>query len=1133
MIKKDVLTALLLKNPDQNTEKIGQILYDEYDCHLDCVETIKQFAEYIKFRLYDVILAAGVTIQLKEAVMYAGTAYPEVPVLCIADTHDEKCITRIKEYGVADIVFSDNIARLPFAVNRAVRQYEKRFGLISIISGRFRDAQKLAHVGYCEYDAHTGELYLSEEVYRIYDQEPKTLKLKPGAENDCMQRVELLHLFRIFEQIKKELMPIQTEFWIERPDGTKKYLVLTGKPKTDANGELISIIATIQDISERVLAESVDKNRAEFEHTILSLAQDFINAPYDRMKDSIIEATRTVAEFCGVDRVFIYRYDWDKNLAEFQLEWSRKTEDDLDAKLETIALTDLDTVIKQHSKGRAFLWNSVDELPERSRVRQIANRYKMKSVCTFPMVAKSEIVGIIAFVTLEQHKYWTQAEVSAIEIFCQMMTSVLRLEENEKQLRSLNESYRLMLDSLDEGIGLYDRDGRTLNINLHMAERFGKTVEECLGINICELMRDEPGLESLSERCEKLTEVFDTGLPVKFVDNRDGHYYYNRLIPGLKNGRVTTATLITSDITDSKRAEEEANRNAVLEKEAQLLREIEHEYMEILDSSIESSWIIDQKTNYISYSSQWQRKLNMYAQLEEAGDPYYTSLIHPDDVERVIRERREAYEQKKARIKIEFRIKELDGQYRWYLEQSKLVLDEEGRPSKVYGTMMDITDRKAAIDKIKVISEDLAAEVEALKTIHGLYSNFIMQGDIDTAYKDILGAAVCMTGSTQGSIQLYEIINGMEKLRMVCTQGLGEEFVQAFMYMGLDDGNCGLAYKEKRRIISRGILHADLIRLAPSIVFLVNEGIDCVQSTPMITSSGKYVGVLNTYHKVDKQFHERELRMLDMLARLVADTTERYETEHSLQQSEKRALALVEELRIEDHNKNKFISGLSYELRNPLATIVAGLYLLNHSDDALQVERVRSIIEHQVNHLNRLVDDLLDFTRIVNNKIALKKERINLNSLAIYSVNDIKTQFDKKGVMLKVEISEPIYLDADPVRITQIIGNLLFNAMTHTENGGETIIRIYRENGDAVIKVKDSGSGFNPEILPTIFHAFAQVDNPIESFKRGFGLGLAIVKGIAELHRGSVSAYSEGPGKGSVITVRLPLHLDYEAEAKK
>ena len=237
------------------------------------------------------------------------------------------------------------------------------------------------------------------------------------------------------------------------------------------------------------------------------------------------------------------------------------------------------------------------------------------------------------------------------------------------------------------------------------------------------------------------------------------------------------------------------------------------------------------------------------------------------------------------------------------------------------------------------------------------------------------------------------------------------------------------------------------------------------------------------------------------------------------------ALALVEKLQITDKNKNTFLSSLSHELRNPLATITAGLQLMDMSSDAASISETKEIIKSEVKQLTNLVDDLLDVTRIVTNRVVLRKEIVCLNDICLSRANAFKLLYMHKQIGLEIRITDdPVCIEADPVRISQIIGNLLHNALKFTEEGkGYVRFDMHVENREAVLCVCDNGIGIEPQIMPSIFEPFVQGESVLDRTSSGLGLGLPIVKAMTELHGGRVHAYSAGTPKGSSFFIYLPL----------
>ncbi|HET6410823.1 MAG TPA: ATP-binding protein [Anaeromyxobacter sp.] len=233
-----------------------------------------------------------------------------------------------------------------------------------------------------------------------------------------------------------------------------------------------------------------------------------------------------------------------------------------------------------------------------------------------------------------------------------------------------------------------------------------------------------------------------------------------------------------------------------------------------------------------------------------------------------------------------------------------------------------------------------------------------------------------------------------------------------------------------------------------------------------------------------------------------------------------------ERLRQEDVHKNDFLAVLSHELRNPLAPLHNAIWLLDRPDvTPLQAARARQTVNRQLMHLTRLVDDLLDVTRISQGKIRLQRARVDLCELVRRTVEDHRSLFAASEVDLVYASGDrPAFVDADPTRMAQVVGNLLANAARFSEPGGAVRIAVSREEGPAaVLTVKDQGVGFSPELGESLFLPFIQADHTLHRSRGGLGLGLSLVKGLVELHGGTVAARSAGLGQGAEFQVRLPM----------
>jgi signal transduction histidine kinase/DNA-binding response OmpR family regulator len=242
---------------------------------------------------------------------------------------------------------------------------------------------------------------------------------------------------------------------------------------------------------------------------------------------------------------------------------------------------------------------------------------------------------------------------------------------------------------------------------------------------------------------------------------------------------------------------------------------------------------------------------------------------------------------------------------------------------------------------------------------------------------------------------------------------------------------------------------------------------------------------------------------------------------------------LIERIQEADRRKDEFLGMLAHELRNPLGPIRNSVQLLQWiGPKEPRLMQLSDIIDRQVTHMTRLIDDLLDATRLAHGKILLRKERCNLCKIVQQTIEDYRSIFDASGLELETHIpSNPLWVEGDPTRLVQAIGNLLHNAHKFTNPGGRVIIRLEQnEDGQAVITISDTGIGIETKMLPFIFDVFRQAEQGLDRARGGLGLGLALVKGLIKLHGGEVQAFSKGPGQGAEFTIRLPV-VSVEAAA--
>jgi len=278
-----------------------------------------------------------------------------------------------------------------------------------------------------------------------------------------------------------------------------------------------------------------------------------------------------------------------------------------------------------------------------------------------------------------------------------------------------------------------------------------------------------------------------------------------------------------------------------------------------------------------------------------------------------------------------------------------------------------------------------------------------------------------------------------------------------------------------------------------------------------LNADERVLGVLAVGSRVRDAFEVDELEFLRTVTRYMTIAYER--------------LRLVRELREADRKKDDFIALLAHELRNPLAPLRSGLHVMRLAEhDSAAVARARTIMERQLSHMVRLIDDLLDVSRISLNKLQLRRSRVTLAEIVLTAVETARPVIDRAEHHLEVVLPpEPVLLDADLTRLAQVLGNLLTNAAKFTPKRGHITLKAEVQGETVLVAVQDDGIGLRAESLKAIFDMFSQVEHSVERSTGGLGIGLALVRGLTEMHGGSVRAESAGLGCGSCFYVRLPL----------
>jgi PAS domain S-box-containing protein len=439
------------------------------------------------------------------------------------------------------------------------------------------------------------------------------------------------------------------------------------------------------------------------------------------------------------------------------------------------------------------------------------------------------------------------------------------------------------------------------------------------------------------------------------------------------------------------------------------------------------------------------------------------------------------------------------------------VCDAHGNIIGASKVARDITAQKQSQDSLVTLRDELAAQLADLRRLHEMSVRLSTTLELQPILEETLRTAAALEGADMGLVSLMTA--EQSGLTVRTSLGFKPEFLAMADRLAPGRGACGTCFLERRRVVVEDvemdpIFEPDLLEAARQ------AGFRGIHSTPLITRSGKIVGVLSTHFRRPHRPSDREKHLIDLCARQAVDFIEN--------------ARLYDELRESDRRKDEFLATLAHELRNPLAPISNSLEILRLSDDLSPgAEHVRDIMERQVNHMIRLVDDLLEVSRITRGKIELKKERVELVTIIRSAVETSRPLIETARHQLAISISpEPMTLEADPVRLAQVIANLLNNAAKYTNPEGQIWLGARRDRNDVIVSVRDNGLGIPAEMLPRIFDMFSQVDRTLKRSQGGLGIGLTLARNLVQMHGGQIEVQSGGIGLGSEFLVRLPLAHD-------
>jgi PAS domain S-box-containing protein len=532
--------------------------------------------------------------------------------------------------------------------------------------------------------------------------------------------------------------------------------------------------------------------------------------------------------------------------------------------------------------------------------------------------------------------------------------------------------------------------------------------------------------------------------------------------PIVRDGRVVEVWGISRDITERKRNEE-------------ALRQAEERLRVALESARLVAWDWDLATNRIVCSDTAADLFGIQAGSAEE----FLRLIHPED-QAAVRETITRTIAAGGSYDVEFRVPLRSGEVRWIAEKGKTHCDTHGRPQRVVGVCADISGRKRSDEVLRQSQRQLQLACEAARL--GWWD-----WDLQTGALAWSGYHEAIFGLPPGSF------NGTYGTFLSCVHPEDRDRLARAVARAIREHT---PYEEEYRVVWPDA----------STHWATGKGHCYYDDEGRPVRMSGVVAEITARKQADEE--RRQLLAREQLARAEAER-------------------LLKEVCEADRRKDEFLAMLAHELRNPLAPIRNAVHLLREAGGAGPVaNQARAVMERQVRHLARLVDDLLDVSRIARGKIRLRRERLDLVEVLRAAAEDHRAPLAEAGLDFRVDFPPgPASVRGDSTRLAQVLDNLLVNAAKFTDAGGRVAVcmTLDPDRRLATVTVRDTGIGIDPELLPHLFEAFIQADRSLDRSRGGLGLGLALVRGLVQLHGGEVSAASEGLGHGATFTFWVPL----------
>jgi PAS domain S-box-containing protein len=687
-------------------------------------------------------------------------------------------------------------------------------------------------------------------------------------------------------------------------------------------------------------------------------------------------------------------------------------------------------------------------------------------------------------------------EAGNLQGFGKIFRDATSQKRAEEALRESQEKLQLVVNSVADGIYVMASDGNCSFLNPAGAAMLGYQPEELVGLPLHDVVHHHhpDGTPYSIDACKIARAVHD-GVAIRVDDEvfwrKDGaplpvHYSVN---PVWTEEKVRGAVISFTDITQRKRSEA-------------ALRESERRLRFVMDSMPQKVFAASPEGDVVYLNPAWEAFTGL--EFNELRDMDWDSVIHPEDLAAHHRAWQHSLEAG-APFQFEHRFRNANGEYRWHLSRALAMRDENGKVVMWIGSNTDIHDVKTAeVELTRSLASErrsaalLADVATASRAINAFLTADVITRVLAEEARSILGARQTIVSllTERGRVDTVALPDGV-----VAHQPSGQVDGSGLCSQVLVNGQ---TMRLSRRELEQ---HPEWENFAH----------DCYDRTPLkgwlaaplLGHGGTSIGLVQVVDKGEGEFTEEDEATLSQLAAIAAVGIEN--------------AWLYDSLREQDRRKNEFLATLAHELRNPLAPLQSGLDILQMSHKDEPTSKVREMMARQLTHMVRLVDDLMDVSRVSRGKVELKRSRTRLQEIVEIAVEASAPLVKAHKHDLTVSVPEqPLYVEGDLTRLAQVVSNLLNNATKYTPEGGKIVLSVAPDEDQVIISVKDTGMGLADDMKTTAFDLFTQA-NPTFGSQGGLGIGLALVKQLVEMHGGTVSAESPGVAKGSTFTVRLPL----------